>query len=157
MKFTGDFMKYALADALVRLEYGSAPISDLVSVAPLEHEQPDLSKFAPPPGKVLKPAKLAELEQAKNSALGYAYLAQFGECVVRANPTAAYRLLMTVPTTPEENAAFGEVTRPAQNCLDSGRTIALNKATLRGTIAYNYYRLAKAPRVAVPQTAGVEK
>jgi hypothetical protein len=157
MQFTGDFMKYALADALVRLEYGVAPITDFAAVAPLQHEQPDLAKFTPPPGKKLKPAQLQSLEESKNTALGYAYLAQFGECVVRANPSAAYRLLMSAPTTPEETVAFAEVTPAARNCLEVGRTLALNKATLRGTVAYNYFRLAKAPRAVQPQAVGASK
>lgn len=146
MKLTGDFMKYALADALVRQQFGSRAIADVAQVAPLVHEQPDLTKYEPKPGKTLKPKQLAELEQKKFQAAAYAYLAEYGECVVRADPAASYALLMTKPETTWETAAIGPLQPALQKCLDAGSTITLNKGSLRGTIAYNYYRLAVAPR-----------
>jgi hypothetical protein len=157
MRFDGDFMKYALADALVHSQFASAPIADVTSIAPLQHPQPDLSKYTPHEGKKLKPAELQNLDERRNTALADAYLAQFGECVVRAAPTNAYRLLMTDPETQEETAAVQGLTPALRSCLDVGRTITLNKATIRGTVAYNYYRLAKAPRIPVLQTAAAPK
>lgn len=157
MRFDGDFMKYALADALVRSQLASAPIVDVNSIAPLRYPQTDLTEYTLPEGKRLKPAQLQEFEDRRNRALADAYLAQFGECVVRAASSNAYRLLMTDPETQEEATAIQGLTPALRGCLDAGRTITLNKATIRGTIAYNYFRLAKAPRIPVSQTAAAPK
>jgi hypothetical protein len=147
MKFPGGMLKYAIADALVRTELTAGPISGLSQVAPLAHPTFDPSAFLPPAGKTLKPAKLQELEQAKSREQGSIYMSHYGECVVRRDPANSHALLMADPDSAQENAAFGRLRQAFGHCLDAGRQLELNKVSLRGTVALNYYRLAKAPRV----------
>jgi len=158
MSFPADMLKYALADALVQSELArSAPLTDIASVAPLAHGTIDPQEFLPPPGKSLKPAELKELDDNKTKAQVAIYLSQFGECVVRADPADSHALLMANPDTAAESAAFGRLGSALGNCLDRGRQLALNKTVLRGTLALNYYRLVKAPRIVAPTAPGTAK
>lgn len=157
MKLTGDSMKYALSDALVREQFGSVAITDFTAVPPLFHEVPDLTQFEPKPGKKMKPKEVEDLAARKSDALAFAALAHYGECVVRTGPAASFALLATKPETAEERTAFAALQPSLAGCLDAGQTIKINKVFLRGAIAYNYYRLAVALRSLPVQTAGVTK
>ena len=88
-----DFLRYGLAEALVRREYAKGLPADIGRATPLAHFEVDESEYRPKPGKTLKPKRIAELE---------------------------------------------------------GETITLDKTNIRGAIAMNLYRLAKAPRAPVP-------
>ncbi len=72
-----------------------------------------------------------------------------GECVVRANPSAAHSLLLTKIGSVLETRYLDAIQPAAGNCIEKGGSISLTKYSLRGTIALNFYRLAKAPRVAL--------
>ena len=74
------------------------------------------------------------------------YLSRFGECVVRVDPAASKALLMTDRGSADERAAFGGLSTALGTCLAEGKTLNFNKASLRGSIAVNYYRLAAAAR-----------
>jgi hypothetical protein len=155
MSFPGDTMRYVLADALFRVELAAQPpISHLEQVSPLQHATLDEAEFQAPPGKKLKERELAKLAEDRAKEVGLIALSQLGECIVRESPAASYALLRTKVTSPEENAAFGPVAKSASQCLTQGMTVALNKSVLRGTVAFNYYRLAHAPKALSP-AAGV--
>jgi hypothetical protein len=62
---------------------------------------------------------------------------------------------MTQPASVEEATAFQQLVPEFAACLPSGQKLEFNKATLRGTIAMNFYRLAHAPRTIAP--AGASK
>jgi hypothetical protein len=64
--------------------------------------------------------------------------------VVRVNPAAARTLLLTRPESAEEKAAFATMNLAFATCLPEGVTMSFGKTALRGTVAMNYYRLAKA-------------
>ena len=150
MKFPMDTMRYALADALVRREFSTGPLPAIKDAAPLEQPTFDEAKYQPEPGKNLSKDKLEELEQARAKRIGLVFLATYGECVVRTNPEKSHALLMSKPSTDEESAAFKALTAEFSVCLPAGQQLSLGKTPLRGTIAMNYYRLAHAPRAAVP-------
>ncbi len=151
MSFPGAMLKYALADALVQSELSrAAPLTNLALVARLGHGSIDPQDFLPPAGKTLKPAQLKQLEQDKIKAQASIYLSQYGECVLREDPASSHALLVAQPESAQETAAFGRLGPALAICLDRGHTLALNKMSLRGTLALNYYRLAKAPRVPAP-------
>ena len=71
--------------------------------------------------------------------------------MVRVDPAAARALLLTMPESPEENARFAAMGTTFGSCLAEGETLKLGKLALRGTMAINYYRLAKAAQAAVPE------
>ena len=149
-RFPGDTLRYALAEALVRKDYATGFPPGIPLAAPLAQREADLDSYAPPPGKTLKPKQLAAFEKRKNDNLAFAFLTRFGECVVRADPTAAHRLLLTAPLSDEEATAFKALAPKLSGCLEEKAQIKANKATIRGTIAHNFYRLAKAPRLPAP-------
>ena len=78
----------------------------------------------------------------------YAALSPFGECVVRASPAQSLAVLRTRVETPEEDAALKAVFPVLGSCLEKGSALRLNKFVMRGTLALNLYRLARAPRIA---------
>lgn len=151
-RFPGDTLRYTLAEALVRADFPTAFPPGIASAGPIVHKEPDAEYLTPPQGRRLRPKQLAELERRKNEALGSVYLSRFGECVVRADPSSAHRLLMTEPLSAGESAAFLALAPKLSDCLEGGLQFRTNKETLRGTIAHNFYRLAKAPRIVAQGT-----
>jgi hypothetical protein len=146
MWFSGDLLRYALADALVRRELASQAVLDPAAIPPLNHRDPV------PPASVTQASnekKRFDREQWQfGVALAYSQVSHFGECVVRADPAGTHRLLASKPTSPSEGGAMLALRPSLSACLDKGNKLNLTKEVLRGTIALNYYRLAKAPRIA---------
>jgi hypothetical protein len=153
MKFPGDNMRFAIADALLQRELPTLkPLDDLANVARLNHGEIDEADYAPKPGKTLKPKQMEQLTESRTKRLARIYLSNFGECIVRNDPQGIRALLMAAPTSPAENAAFAALTPGLGACVPPDATIELNKTVIRGTAASNYYRLAHAPRVAAAPT-----
>ncbi len=69
-------------------------------------------------------------------------VAEFGECVVRANFGAADTLIRTDQYSENEKAAFEAVKPSITACLDQGSTISMRKPALRALIADAAWRLA---------------
>jgi hypothetical protein len=78
-------------------------------------------------------------------------VAEFGECVVRADFAAADELVRSEPFTNGEKTAFAKVMPHVSPCLDAGSTTSLNKAALRTLVTAAAWRLATGEAVA-PQT-----
>jgi hypothetical protein len=146
-RFSGDQYRYALADALVRREFAKAGPTDFGSVPRLTHREPGpRPEPVKPNGKKLRQSDYeAALKYYDNSVAGH-YLSKYGECVVRMDAGGARSLLLAVPDTPAEAAAFGPLRESFASCLAPGETLRFSKAALRGAIALNYYRLAHAVR-----------
>ena len=148
MAFPADLLRYALADALVRRELANQPVLDPQSIAPLAHRDP-----VPPPSVIQDNAKTSGKKTYNREqwlfgvALAYAQVSHLGECVVRTDPGGANRMLASAPTSDVESAAMRALHPALSGCLAKGNTAYLTKEVLRGTIALNYYRLSKAPRV----------
>ena len=153
-RFQGDQYRYALADALVRKEFSIAPALNLDAVPRLYHRDAGLAPSPiGPNGKPLKDSEYRKLVEKYEQDQAFTYMSRFGECVVRVNPAAARALLLTEAATPKEDAQFAALHTALGTCLPEGRTLELGKQALRGTIAINYYRLAKA----ASQTATAER
>jgi hypothetical protein len=116
-------IRTALAQALVESEPTIA-LPDLATVPPLEH------------GTVKRASD-------KNAATGIA-MSRLGECVVRAAPDSSGRLVRSAVASPDESAAFEALKPAVSSCLSAGATVAFSPELLRGAVALNYYRLAKA-------------
>lgn len=147
MRLPGDTMAYLLAEALFRSEMASLPpLSNLNRIPSLEHPVVDERAFVPPPRA--RKRELEDLAKRRANEIGRIYLSKFGECIVRANPSGSFKLLNSPVTTPAEDAAFAALAGTLKSCLLDEHTVAFNKTVLRGAIAYNYYRLARAPAIA---------
>jgi len=62
-------------------------------------------------------------------------------------------LINSEPDSAAEGAAFGKLMPAFRSCVEVNRTLTGDKIEIRGAIAYNYYRLASAPRVPAPTVA----
>lgn len=155
MRFGGDLYKYALADALVKRELAGWTMPDLAGVPRLVHRDPGeaptrLKANGKPRGKREYETALALYEQDA----AYAYLSRYGECAVRGDPGGAKALLLSSPDTPRETLAFDALRPVLERCMEEGRTISFGKVALRGSIAINFYRLARAARAGGTGSAG---
>lgn len=155
MQFPVDTMRYALAEALVHKEFpaGAPAIAD---AAPLEQPKLKEEDFQPNPDRKLRKGELEKLSEAREKQIALIFLAGFGECVVRADPAVSHKLLTTEPSSSEEGSVFNALLPKFGGCLASGQSLAFPKATLRGTIAMNYYRLAHAPKAATASAGGTK-
>lgn len=144
IEFTADLFRYALADALVAAEFADGGPGDFSDRRPLVHIT------GPSPADVetalakAKPGKERDrVLSIYKAAQAAPVLSRYGECVVRHNPTGARLWALTKPGTPEEMSVINALRPSFAHCLKDG-TVAFSKATMRGTVALNYYRLAHA-------------
>jgi hypothetical protein len=144
----GEYLRYGLADALVRTELAQGLPSDIGRAAALRHVEVKEADYQPKPGKKVTPKELQRLEEAKNKAIGFRLLSIYGECVGRRDPAAALRLVLSKPGSNEEAQSFTAMKPALEECLADGQTVSFTRVSLRGVIAMNLYRLAKAPRMA---------
>ena len=149
VSFTGDHFRYALADSLVRHQLAAVPAPTLDAVPRLTHHEPSEPLRTDKKGKPLSAKKYQQALENFKEDQAFAYLSRYGECVVRVDPAAARALLLTEPTSAAEAAQFAAMSASLGNCLPAGQTLAFGKLALRGTIAINYYRLAKAAALPV--------
>ena len=140
-RLTGVSLQGALAEQMLSAEGLLSRPLDVAAIAPLHH--PDLNA-----------EELKKLDAtARTQTLAQEYVFRFGECVVRANAAGSEALLRSEPDSDAENAAFGELMPAFRSCVELNRTLTADKIEIRGTIAYNYYRLASAPRLPTPISA----
>jgi hypothetical protein len=144
VRFQGDQYRYALADALVKAQLAKQPAPALEAVPNLSHRVPMEPSRVAPNGKPLSDRKYQEAVRDYEEREAFSVLSRYGECVVRANPAAARALLLTEPESAEEAAQFAAMQTALGTCVEEGQKISLGKLALRGTIAVNYYRLARA-------------
>lgn len=148
MAFAGDLFRYAMADALLRDEIATQPTVEPNLLAPIDHYEPtEMPSMTNDKGRRISKKKYEQSLRYFGTALAYAQVSRFGECVVRANPAGAKALLLTDVTTDAERAAMVPLNLALANCLNAGERLTLTKEVLRGTVALNYYRLSKAKRI----------
>jgi hypothetical protein len=158
VRFSGDQYRFAIADALVRSELADVPPPVLDDVPPLDHRGPAGPPTTDAKGRPLEGRALEQAMRSYEVDRAAHYMWRYGECVVRVDPAAAKALLLTDPASAEEGTQFAAMATALGTCLGEGRTLQFGKAALRGTIAVNYYRLARAPRTAaVVQARGAAR
>lgn len=143
MSFKGDLYRYALAEALVDRDYAKEGPSSLADRAPLTHlPAPDPAALQTKLAAAKTGANRKAAQESYDQAAAASWLSRFGECVVRQDPEGARKWLATKTSSPDEDAAI-DVLRPAfAGCLDDG-SMKFNRTIMRGTVALNYFRLAK--------------
>jgi hypothetical protein len=145
IKFDADQFRYALADALVASEFAGGGPADFSDRPPLAHfAEPTPAELASALAKAKSPKQRDRVLSNFHSEEAVAALSRYGECVVRVDPTDARSWILTKPGSPEEATRIDALRASFGACLKSG-TVTFSKATLRGTVALNYYRLAHAP------------
>jgi hypothetical protein len=133
VRFTGVSLQGSLAEQMLSVDGLLSPF-DVASVAQLHHSD-------------LDPKELKNMDSAARAeSLAQAYVFRFGECVVRADVAGSTALLGSDQDSDAENAAFGQLMPAFRSCVEANRTLTGDKIEIRGTIAYNYYRLVSAPR-----------
>jgi 23S rRNA pseudoU1915 N3-methylase RlmH len=70
-------------------------------------------------------------------------LAQFGDCVARANIADSRRLLVNLPGSAGETEAVHGLMNHLGACIPAGRKIAFSRSVLRAAIAEGLYRLMR--------------
>ncbi len=141
LRLTGVSLQGALAEQMLSVDGLLSRPLDVAAIAPLHHSD-------------LSPDDLKKLDApAQAESLAQAYVFRFGECVIRADIAGSDALLRSEPDSDAESAAFGQLMPAFRSCVEVNHTLAGDKIEIRGTIAYNYYRLASAPRVPAPIAA----
>lgn len=142
-RFGGD-IRYALADALVNVDFATNNELDFTNRLPLAHLlAPSQSELDAALANTKSKRKHLELKERFDNQVRMAWLSRYGECIVRRDPVKARLWLLTPPDVPEETSRINELRPTFAACLGEG-TLKFNRATMRGTVAVNYYRLAMA-------------
>ncbi len=144
----GDEVRYGLADALIMQEYYTALPTNIGLAAPLVHRELPVDETQIRKTKEFRKKGEAVIEDARRSAKASRILSEFGECAVRSNPPAAHRFLLTEPESADESQAFQAVKSFIGPCLVQWQLLQTDLPKLRGTMAYNFYRLAHSTPIA---------
>lgn len=155
MRFPELHLQYALATVMVQSD-PTLTITEPSSIAPLKHRGIDEAEYRSKPGKQVSEKRAAELLENRNEALVRVALSLIGECVVRAAPAKSEALVRSEVAGAAEAAALRSILPDLQGCILAGKQFNFSREMLRGTVAMNFYRLAKAPRVPAP-AAGAPK
>jgi hypothetical protein len=143
-------LRPVLAEALVREDFPTFDATLINAAAPLGYGRLVDKLWPADACKGCKPAQLREFElaRARSSALLAPLL--FGECVARTDPANAHKMLVSDAGSLQESAAT-EALRPAlAHCIVVGGQLKIALQDLRESLALNYYRLARAPRMHTP-------
>lgn len=140
----GEPLRMALAEALVKADLRDDTTVSFADRAPLHVSAPNHSGE---PGAQSATAVSERNQKHDDQRLVQAWLWRFGECVVRREPVLAREWLLSRAGTAEDAAASRRLAPAFGSCLPEGQKLALGKEMLRGSVAVNYYRLAKAPPV----------
>lgn len=150
LSLKGDVFRYALADALVNLDFATKNPTDFANKLPLAHVSPLTdAELADQLSKVSSHRRRTEIQQNSDGIRAIAWMSQFGECVVRQNPVSARLWLLTRPDGAEEISRINALRPAFATCLGKG-TLNFEKFALRGAVAISYYRLAMATPQAIP-------
>lgn len=144
MRFPGAMYRYAMAEALIVRDYATGLPAGIAQAAPPPREEPEpLDEAKLPKGK-----RAAAIRQRFAQAQGFRVLDTLTECVARANPDAALAVVRSGLGDAAETVAFTTLKPTIGACLPPGQTVNFNRSVLRGSLAYNLYRLAYAARPA---------
>lgn len=142
MGFGGDLYRYALAEALIKVDFPAPSFDSFDKVPPLEHlpllPEQDFSRVSDRKAKEHS-ERLSERKTTRA-------LSKYGECVVRFAPQDSLALMETQADSTEETTGFQTLQPALSNCLAEGTKLGFGKSVLRGSIAINYFRLAHAAK-----------
>jgi len=137
---------FSMAEALVASDF-RAPIQNLSDAPEIETSTFDPSAYEPRPNRKYTDEQLRNLQINADRARYISELSKIGDCVVRTDTERSQRLLLSPIDSSQESSSFEALKMVIGKCLPSGQSFRLDKALLRGAVAFNFYRLAKAASV----------
>lgn len=150
-----DLIRYGVASALVLREYKGAYPATIAAAPALKHTPRPFDETAFRQSSRFRNLGPKSLTQAKQEKAVYDFLERFGDCVVRRDPAAAQRFLTTPVGSRDEGQALAGVRPGLAACLPPGRQANLDLDLIRGTMADNFYRLARVAPATAPAAAPV--
>jgi len=148
----GNLRRYALADALIRADM-SLRLDQPSNIPPLDHGRITEADVNRPRWVSISEWGPAREEAHRFVAGQKIAISRFGECAVRTAPSESAALVRSKITSDAEAAALKALAPAFGSCVDQGAKVNFTPEVLRGTVALNYYRLAKAPRQLVQEAA----
>ena len=136
---------FAVAEALVRYDYGASGPQDFKSVPALVYQDLDSVLSANERSKLSK-SRSEKYAQIERQVTAIRVLFKYCECVARSDPEGSRLLVVKGAGSPEERLAFNRLLPNLGKCLPNGLEIKFKTDQLRGAIAVNYFRLAHAIR-----------
>jgi len=156
-KISGDTLKMALAEALVRRDLAQFDAALITTAQELPNAKLiDQLWKKPEECKNCKAEQLQQLTHARDVFTASLAPHLFSECVVRAEPAKSHDLLMTEPNSASERQAFDALAPALTKCAKPDQQFSVTRGVLRGFLALYYYRVANAPRVATASAGGVK-
>jgi hypothetical protein len=120
-----EVIRGALFEQLYLVDYSSEPVPDLSTLSPIDYT----AGYSAP---------------VSGPAINSIALAQFGDCVARADIGNARALLASLP----ESSAEGEAVRGSMGhlgaCVPTGQKVSFSRSVLRSAVAEGLYRLTRA-------------
>ena len=153
--FQANTLKAALAGLLIDRDLKPADAATVAQSPALAYTMPDPLRTVDDKGRQLSASRIERQQKAIAFKASGVAIAQFGECVARANPAAVPPLARTVFGSDAESAALKAFWPNLPPCLPAGVKMEVDRPTLRNAITLAYYRLAMAVRQ--PQTAQVRR
>jgi hypothetical protein len=153
LTLSGDMMRFALADALLRDEIAGIDPARLPQAAQLQIPLLSNADYEPKTGRQYRSVELKALEESRQKDQTSLIMYRFGECAVRSNPQGSRALLQAAANSAAEAAAVQSIMPSLGSCLEKGAQIKLNRSVLRGALGLSYYSLAHAPVAPQPTTA----
>jgi hypothetical protein len=133
-----DGMVYNFSEVLMKRENVQVP-TDFAAVPFLSHGEPMKLENYKRGGRLSKEAYARNVANSQNKLI----VAKIGECTVRGDGANAAALLQTGIGSNEEKAAMQAILPMVSKCIESG-SIKLLPEQIRGSVAYNLYRLSYA-------------
>ncbi|MFL6760409.1 hypothetical protein [Sphingomonas sp.] len=126
-----------IASALVNQDLATFDASEIKLAAPIARLTISANMLAATGAK--------EREELANEQRNIA-LETFSDCVIRANPVGSQVLLRSKINSDDEMQAIHALIPAMSGCVDRGNQFKLDRETVRGALAFNFYRLAYASR-----------
>jgi hypothetical protein len=137
---------YSMAEALVAADL-KTPVKSLADAPKVETSTFDASAYEQRPNRKYSDEQLRNLQKSADRARYISELSKVGDCVVRTDTEASHRLLLSPIDSSQESSTFAALKPAIGKCLLTGQSFRLDKALLRGAVAFNFYRLATAAGV----------
>lgn len=144
LRLPGETFRFALAEALLQDELATINADDFANAPALALPQLVQARYEPETGKKYTKEQLETMSEHRRNDQAALILYKLGDCAARTNPKGAKAVLQAAPDSPEELAAIRAGMPAIGSCLESGLQLKLDRARLRGALAFGYYSLAHA-------------
>jgi hypothetical protein len=138
LRLASDGTLYSLSEAQLRREKLPLP-TDFAAIPFLKHLEPMKMENYKSSGRLSKKEYAERVERSLHNLT----MARIGECTVRGDVVNADALLATPIASEAEKAALQALVPAVSKCIENG-SIKLLPEQLRGSVAYNLYRLSHA-------------